>query len=44
MHALELLIMHCTIQYACIVNEVSEGMQGVSWMTAREYIIIKYSI
>ena len=27
--------------YSYIVDEVSEGMQGMSWMTAKEYIIIK---
>ena len=27
-----------------IVHEVSEGMQGVLWMTSKEYITIKQAI
>ena len=38
---LELLRMHYTI-YLCIIAVVSEGMQDISWTTAKEYII-KYA-
>ena len=48
---LELLITRCTIQYVSlcnihnnIVQEASEGMQGVSWTTSKEYITIKQPI
>ena len=27
---------------ALLISEFSEGMQGVPWMTPKEYIIIKY--
>ena len=30
--------------HTCIVDEISEGIQDVSWMTAKEHIIIKYAI
>ena len=30
-------------QHSYIVDEVNEGMQNVSWTTAKEYITIKYA-
>ena len=29
--------------HSYIVDELSKGMQGLSWTTAKEYIIIKYA-
>ena len=31
------------MQHSYIIDEVSEGMTGVSWVTAKEYIVIEYA-